>query len=71
MSPRVFDSFFDIDVPEDLVGLISYLELLSASASDWIPVRTVETIEALRLRVDQGRGTRGQRLVVSGKTAPR
>ena len=64
LGPSILETFFDVDLPTDLVGMILHLELLSASASDWIPNRTAESVRRLGLNVVETSdgGTRSHRL---------
>ncbi len=59
VAPAVLATFFDVDIADDLIGLILHLELLDAARASWVPPRTRAAIARLGFAVASADGTRG------------
>ena len=51
VRPKLLDFWFDVDLPEDLVKLVAFLDLLETVAAEWIPQHTRDLLLEIRNRL--------------------
>ncbi|HKM50165.1 MAG TPA: TIGR04282 family arsenosugar biosynthesis glycosyltransferase [Candidatus Bathyarchaeia archaeon] len=51
VKPKLLDFWFDVDLPEDLVKLVAFLDLLETISGEWVPRHTRDLLIEIRHRL--------------------